>query len=171
MLLGGLWHGAGWNFVIWGGLHGVALVVHHAWESRRKARTEAAIAVGRVAGWFLTMLVVVAGWALFRATTPGGALAMLGGMAGLAGAGEMTLAPVEDVATAWVLIVAGLALACLFPNSQQLLDRESIGGSEALPHVRVRLSMSGWTAAGYGAMLFACLASMSDVSEFLYFQF
>ena len=145
--------------------------MHHAWASRRKVHAEAATAAGRVAGWFLTMLVVVAGWALFRATTTDGALAMLGGMAGLTGAGGMPLAPVEDVATAWSLIVAGLALAWLFPNSQQLLDREPIGGSEALPHVRVRLSMSGWTAAGYGAMLFACLASMSDVSEFLYFQF
>ncbi len=171
MLLGGLWHGAGWNFVLWGGLHGLGLVVHHAWESGRKSRLASPSAAGRIAGWFLTMLLVVAGWALFRATTLDGALAMLGAMAGLAGEGATAPAPVQDVVVAWILVLAGLALAFFFPNSQQLLDREPVGDGEALPYLRVRLSMSGWTAAGYGAMLFACLASMSDVSEFLYFQF
>ena len=37
MLLGGLWHGAGWTFVIWGGLHGLYLVVNHAWHALRRA--------------------------------------------------------------------------------------------------------------------------------------
>ena len=171
MLLGGLWHGAGWNFVLWGGLHGFGLVVHHAWEARRKSRRELPSLTGRIAGWFLTMLLVVAGWALFRATTLEGALAMLSAMAGFASEGTIAPTPVEDVAVAWILILASLALAFFFPNSQQLLDREPVGDNEALPYLRVRLSMSGWTAASYGAMLFASLASMSDVSEFLYFQF
>jgi D-alanyl-lipoteichoic acid acyltransferase DltB (MBOAT superfamily) len=170
MLLGGLWHGAGWNFVIWGGLHGAALVVHHAWQSARGPRAGPGSAAGRAAGWLLTMLVVVAGWALFRATTTGGALAILSGMAGF-GPASMALAPVEDVALGWALVATALAIAFFCPNSQQLLDREPFGASEALPHAPVRLALSGWTAAGYGALLFACLASMSDVSEFLYFQF
>ena len=37
MLLGGLWHGAGWNFVIWGGLHGIYLVINHGWHRLREA--------------------------------------------------------------------------------------------------------------------------------------
>ena len=37
MLLGGLWHGAGWTFVIWGGLHGIFLVINHAWHGLRRA--------------------------------------------------------------------------------------------------------------------------------------
>ncbi len=60
MLLGGLWHGAGWTFVLWGGLHGLGLVVHHAWESGRQSRPHLTSATGRIAGWFLTMLLVVA---------------------------------------------------------------------------------------------------------------
>jgi alginate O-acetyltransferase complex protein AlgI len=170
MLLGGLWHGAGWNFVIWGGLHGAALVVHHAWRSGRGPRAGAGSAAGRIGGWLLTMIVVAAGWALFRATTLDGALAMLSGMAGY-GPSAMALPPVEDALAGWALVATALAIAFLCPNSQQLLDREPIGPSEALPHLPVRLAMSGWTAAGYGALLFACLASMSEVSEFLYFQF
>ena len=37
MLLGGLWHGAGWNFVIWGGLHGTFLIINHVWQALRPA--------------------------------------------------------------------------------------------------------------------------------------
>jgi alginate O-acetyltransferase complex protein AlgI len=71
MLLGGLWHGASWNFVCWGGLHGAALAVHRAWrelggwtwvEQRRLARGAWA-PVSRL----LTLGVVLAGWILFRA--------------------------------------------------------------------------------------------------------
>ncbi|MCC7282243.1 MAG: MBOAT family protein, partial [Acetobacteraceae bacterium] len=60
MVLGGLWHGAGWTFVIWGALHGVALVLAHLWRARMGDRMPA------LAGWLLTMLVVVVGWVFFR---------------------------------------------------------------------------------------------------------
>ena len=36
MLLGGLWHGAGWTFVVWGGLHGIYLVINHVWHALRR---------------------------------------------------------------------------------------------------------------------------------------
>ena len=60
MLLGGLWHGAGWNFIAWGGLHGVALAINHLW-------TKAGFSLPKIVGWFLMMMLVVAGWVLFRA--------------------------------------------------------------------------------------------------------
>jgi hypothetical protein len=41
MLLGGLWHGAAWNFVVWGGLHGAALAVTRFWHNRRGSQTQA----------------------------------------------------------------------------------------------------------------------------------
>jgi len=62
MLLGGLWHGAAWNFVLWGAWHGAGLVAHRAVASRSsgdRART--------AAGWLITMLFVFYGWLLFRA--------------------------------------------------------------------------------------------------------
>ncbi len=74
MLLGGLWHGASWTFVIWGGFHGAALVIHAAYR-RALARPKNAKAPWplRVVGWFLTMAVVAVGWTFFRAHTLGGA--------------------------------------------------------------------------------------------------
>ena len=65
MLLGGLWHGAAWNFVLWGALHGAGLVIHRA-VAGRTAR-ERASGFGTVAGWFITMVFVFYGWLLFRA--------------------------------------------------------------------------------------------------------
>jgi D-alanyl-lipoteichoic acid acyltransferase DltB (MBOAT superfamily) len=59
MILGGLWHGASWNFAFWGAWHGVALVIHRAWSER--VRLPAAM------GWVLTLTVVGYGWLLFRA--------------------------------------------------------------------------------------------------------
>jgi alginate O-acetyltransferase complex protein AlgI len=63
MLLGGLWHGAAWNFVLWGAWHGVGLMVNRWWQER------AAPAAG-LSRWFaapLTLLFVLYGWLLFRA--------------------------------------------------------------------------------------------------------
>ena len=68
MLLGGLWHGASWNFVIWGGLHGVGLCIHKAWcaflgsEPSQKPTNMAA----SVAGWMMTLVFVCFAWILFR---------------------------------------------------------------------------------------------------------
>lgn len=86
MLLGGLWHGAGWTFVLWGGLHGLYLLINNQWRSFRQ----------RVLGhdlqqhspwsqrlsWLLTFLAVVVGWVIFRAENMTVAWAMLKGMAG-----------------------------------------------------------------------------------------
>jgi alginate O-acetyltransferase complex protein AlgI len=82
MLLGGLWHGASWTFVFWGGLHGVALAVHKRWmEWRGKdPRRETGGGVGAFFGWLLTMVVVLVGWVLFRAGSFGAATTMLGRM-------------------------------------------------------------------------------------------
>jgi alginate O-acetyltransferase complex protein AlgI len=68
MLLGGLWHGAAWTFVVWGGLHGAALVVNHEYN-RLVPRKEKLTTTGRLVGWFLTINFVCAAWIFFRATT------------------------------------------------------------------------------------------------------
>jgi alginate O-acetyltransferase complex protein AlgI len=170
MLLGGLWHGAGWNFVIWGGLHGVALVILQVWRSVRGTKSASQSTVGLLISWLLTMMVVVAAWALFRATTLDGALTLLSAMVGIT-RDTISDAPLRDVGTAWTLVVGALAIAFLSPNSQQLIDRQPLSTGGTIPGVPVRLQKSGWTAAGYGMLLFASLASMSNVTEFLYFQF
>ncbi len=73
MLLGGLWHGASWNFVIWGGLHGIALIVHRLWEpfGARLPRF-----LGNALGWVLTFWWVNLAWIFFRAADLGQALSV-----------------------------------------------------------------------------------------------
>lgn len=66
MLAGGLWHGAAWTFVAWGGLHGVALVAQREWQ-RRVTRERAKTALSALLGWFLTINFVCAAWIFFRA--------------------------------------------------------------------------------------------------------
>jgi D-alanyl-lipoteichoic acid acyltransferase DltB (MBOAT superfamily) len=85
MLLGGLWHGASWNFVIWGGLHGIALVIHRFWSRRpNKSSAPEAPAVRRfkaLLSWALTMLLVGAAWVFFRAGSFSTAWAVFSGIA------------------------------------------------------------------------------------------
>ena len=86
MLLGGLWHGAGWTFVIWGALHGFYLLVNHAWRALKQhfgwshGGRLATLAAGA-----LTFLAVVVGWVFFRADSFSSAVTMLQGMVGVNG--------------------------------------------------------------------------------------
>ncbi len=86
MLLGGLWHGAGWNFVFWGGLHGVYLVVNRFWRSWTERHGRFANFAGApLLGGVLTFLAVLVAWVFFRAPNVGSSFAMLSGMLGLNG--------------------------------------------------------------------------------------
>lgn len=82
MILGGLWHGASWTFVFWGGLHGVALAVNRRWIEWRGQRMESGSgAVFRAwAGRLATLLVVLIGWVFFRSGTFAQASLILGKM-------------------------------------------------------------------------------------------
>jgi alginate O-acetyltransferase complex protein AlgI len=85
MLLGGLWHGANWTFVVWGGLHGAGLAATRAWQRFRKHRgkTTTESPLGSFAGAFFTFHFVCLGWIFFRADTFRGARAMLAGLSTL----------------------------------------------------------------------------------------
>jgi D-alanyl-lipoteichoic acid acyltransferase DltB (MBOAT superfamily) len=147
MLLGGLWHGASWTFVVWGGLHGVYLAVNHAWRALRGGGGRAAPAasrVGRTAGWALTFLAVVVGWVVFRSPDLDTAGRVLAGMAGLNGVSlpsafghylgaarpvleaagvQFTLGGGSRFLATYAWIAVLLPLALLAPNSQQILAR------------------------------------------------
>lgn len=77
-LLAGLWHGAGWTFVVWGGLHGIALVLHRLWK-------KTGLRIPAVFGRLLTFLFVNAAWVIFRATNLRQGLQVLKGMVGMNG--------------------------------------------------------------------------------------
>ena len=84
MVLGGLWHGAGWTFVIWGGLHGVYLIMNYIWR-----RISAGFVIGLRLGWLggvLTFLAVCVAWVYFRSDNVTAAHTMFRAMVGRNGA-------------------------------------------------------------------------------------
>ncbi len=115
MLLGGLWHGAGWNFVIWGGLHGIYLVINHGWIALRKSfwgsETRRTV-IGLISGRAVTFVAVVVAWVFFRAPDVRTALSIVGGMVGLNGASlPKFLSPYL-----WFLGSSGILFDGLMPN-------------------------------------------------------
>ena len=78
-LIGGIWHGAGWGFVIWGVLHGIALVIHRIWAEFFK------IKLPKILAWFITFNFVNIAWVFFRASSLNDAFKVLGAMFGLGG--------------------------------------------------------------------------------------
>jgi D-alanyl-lipoteichoic acid acyltransferase DltB (MBOAT superfamily) len=164
MLLGGLWHGAGWTFVIWGGLHGLYLCLNHGWRSlrRRLFGSRAAGRTERVAGWLLTFLAVVMGWVFFRAASFDAALAMLQGMVGVNGialpnAIAARLGSARSILVdlgftsylgggsqfifAWLWVVLLMVVVLAMPNTQQIMHRFEPGSpahhAEASSEIRV----------------------------------
>jgi alginate O-acetyltransferase complex protein AlgI len=164
MLLGGLWHGASWTFVVWGGLHGIYLMVNHAWHGSKK-RIDVPLAAtrfGTVVASAITFIAVVIGWVFFRAETLGGAMIFLRGMTGFAGftPDEFADAQLGPLLPFAILIVFCGTIAFLCPNSQEI--------SAVLMRRRPSLAV-GFACGIVGAM---CLITLRSVhSEFLYFQF
>lgn len=183
MLLGGLWHGASWNFVVWGGLHGIYLVINHAY---RKIMTSLKFTHTRIfipIYWLITFFSVVIAWVFFRSASFSRSWEILSGMAGMNGA---TLTPdwasftwfrsilfdlgvkVEWPVT-WALIggkwqILMLVVCCLMvvflPNSFEWARNRFRRKNLTLAH-----------AALVGLILALSVCSLDQVSEFLYFQF
>ncbi len=77
MLIGGLWHGANWKFVFWGGMHGVGLIVDKLWQKLTKGKLKG-YRLARIAGWFITLHFVIFLWIFFRADSFAVAWEMIG---------------------------------------------------------------------------------------------
>jgi D-alanyl-lipoteichoic acid acyltransferase DltB (MBOAT superfamily) len=178
MLLGGLWHGAGWTFIAWGGLHGLYLVINHAWREMRVRLghdLERSTFGGRLAGRALTFVAVVFAWVLFRATDIGSAGRILSGMVGLNGLEisklQAFLWPNQPL---WILIC--LTVAFFAPNVTQItrayrpvLDRLATHSERYELRVSWRPSLP-WMVLSV-AVTFLAVLGVSKVSPFLYFQF
>jgi alginate O-acetyltransferase complex protein AlgI len=149
MLIGGLWHGANWTFVVWGALQGAALSINHAWRSRRRT-------LPQLAGWALTFGVTLFGYVFFRSATFTRAAQILAGMLGLNGFGYHTaLRPVE--APKYQQLLEGLLVVWFCPNRQTIMKWDWIGDY------------------GY-ALAFTFMAALSILNlahppVFVYFQF
>jgi D-alanyl-lipoteichoic acid acyltransferase DltB (MBOAT superfamily) len=154
MLLGGLWHGAAWTFVVWGGLHGVYLAAHRRWRDRRSREATSRFTVDHALPAIGTFHLVALSWIFFRAETFGQAAAVLRGI--------LTWRPgTVDFDAFWVLVVlASISL---------LLDIGQRNGASHTALLRLAPAVRG---AVYGALLVGIvLFSGQEPVPFIYFQF
>ncbi len=176
MLLGGLWHGAGWTFIIWGGLHGIYLTINHVFReffpppSNSKtatARTRAAL------GWLLTTLGVVFAFVIFRATSAHDALVVLQAMTGTLSAvdGETVIPILEHADDGWNYVwLAGL-IALFAPNTQEIMARFQPASDAVTGQTRWQWRPHPLLALLTAVVLSYSIVNIGQVSEFLYFQF
>lgn len=117
MLLGGLWHGANWTFVLWGAWHGIILAGERYWMERRGAPLWTGVpAIAK------TMLLVIIGWVLFRASDLAEAGRMFYGMAGLNGLGYSAPVAWQVTPDRLTVLAGGLALAYALPALRKHAD-------------------------------------------------
>ena len=195
MLLGGLWHGAGWNFVIWGGLHGIYLVTNYMWHQIWRNPIDKWWS--RFIARSLTLLAVMVGWVFFRAESLEGAFTILHGMVNFPATFHGHLGSLENwlsligihfhgayfstdhyVAAFWLMF--WMAVLWVWPNTQQWMAR-TVPALE--DHVKPQEQplwwlwqhvawepTRGWALVTATVGIVAILG-LSRISEFLYFQF
>ena len=196
MLLGGLWHGAAWTFVVWGAFHGALLIVNHWWRTRSGTSPPTGRGM-RLAAWLLTFVMVVIGWVFFRSANLEAALVMLRGMSGWHGmslpgywldalgqAGQFLQSlgvRGADLSQSFggrnqiMWIVCLMAIAFIAPNTQEIMSRHGCG----IEIYKRYKSAPGWWAwtpnlpwtVATAAILLYSLSRITQVSEFLYWQF
>jgi len=170
MLLGGLWHGAGWTFVAWGALHGFYLTINHLWRELIAERYLRRLPgwLGALSGGMLTFIAVVAAWVVFRADNMGQAMVMLNAMFGIAARpvtfeavlhGNLLLLTDMSGRDLMRLLIPGLLWVWLLPNSTRL---RFMPGSHFLTALQVLVTL---------CMLYLALDQFGSYSPFLYFQF
>jgi len=168
MVLGGLWHGAHWNFIIWGALHGIYLIVNQFVRAIAKVFgvldiVETAKSI-RFTSWVITFLAAVIAWVFFRATTTSGALSMIQSMFGFSPVGALEhKANIQTIL--WVALAA--LSAFLLPNTK---DMSELFQKDLLKRSSVILCGLGTVSGLAAAMAFLSSLSLTQ-SPFLYFNF
>ncbi|HHF7367982.1 TPA: MBOAT family O-acyltransferase [Legionella bozemanae] len=190
MLLGGMWHGAGWTFIIWGGLHGIYLVFNHLWLTLKpyisfwkSGHITQGVAI------FITLLSVMVSWVFFRADNVRSAYHILKGMFGFR---DFSLAAnnLYNSNTAFPMLAIGIAIACFCPNTYQMLRQFKPTCNDFEDQMRNNYwsgnqlmtndiwKLNTLCAITVGSIFFVCLMYMltdilthNNASQFLYFQF
>jgi alginate O-acetyltransferase complex protein AlgI len=170
MLLGGLWHGAGWNFVVWGGLHGAYLAINHGWRAWRGDQLSDSRAV-RITSTIVTFIAVMVAWVFFRAESFAAAWKILTAM----------LMPVTlslkllnaNEALMWLIPLLGIVF--FLPNTQQFMRNYMTWDQYRIGTPRWLAGLS-WRPAPVFAALMAVASAIAIVSlwqpsEFIYYQF
>ena len=200
MLISGVWHGAGYLYILWGLLHGVYLVINHAWRFAARKLWPNKARYSRImgpVGFVLTFVAVAFAMVLFRATSVDAALELLAGMVGINGVSlprglveplgvaallEPFVTLEEGGTTSFLLTnlwIAGLLfVALLLPNVIQFMARfePALDSAERPGHTKPLTGMLAWRPTFAWALAVSILAGASALrltaeSEFLYWQF
>jgi alginate O-acetyltransferase complex protein AlgI len=191
MLLGGLWHGAAWTFILWGAVHGFMLALNHAWHYLRR---RVGMPPGKgplefhIAACALTFLAITSAWVLFRASSLDSAAAILSAMYGTAGQGVIhPLAAYwwtqwdllrefrwSESSALWLLLVGSVTF--ILPNTYQLFQgfRPALierRFEDVVSKPRLRWVPNVSWAMGLSIMLLIAILRIRELSPFIYFQF
>ena len=149
-VIGGLWHGAGWTFIFWGFLHGMALVIHRAWSNL-------GFKMWTWLAWLITFNFVNIAWVFFRAKEWDDAVRVLGAMFSLDNVViALSLENISGDLFTILWIIAGFILVLFFKNTV-----------EKAKELKINYKTLFFTL----FCLLAALLSVNKVSEFLYFNF
>ena len=190
MVVIGIWHGAGWNFVLFGALHGTYMVINEAWSFRRRQRKAAPLPVwltgviDRGGGHVLTLLAFVVAVVPFRAASEAATWRMFAAMAGWGGDGGGDIGGLA--ADIWPLGLVGFGLTLglgylivfIMPNTQQImqvtlpaLDWAQWAGVD---HPPLRLTWRPtwlWAVLGGAVLCLGMVFILRGSTEFIYFNF
>ena len=178
MFISGIWHGAGYTFIVWGLVHGGYLTVNHAWRLmgrrlwRDKGRYERFM---QPTGFIITFVCVAASMVIFRSPNLKTATHLLQGMVGLHGIGLSSGLGLKKIAI-WITAAAVIAFA--FPNTLQILSRfePALGWKPSLRDAAITTTSFAWKPSLAWAVVVAVIVAVGVLnlggqSEFLYWQF
>src|SRR4030095_15590475 len=197
MLLGGLWHGAAWTFLAWGGLHGLYLLIHQRLRPILEGQKSGQWLGSGTVCWGATFMCVVFGWVLFRAESFAAAMRIWSGMLGVNGIAlsarhigalqQIGLDPsavgifadsliVNPSMHVLALVFGLVAIAAVLPNSQEIIGIASTAGMRSVSPIAQWARQLQWRPSLPWAFVTACIAvtavvHLTRVSEFLYFRF
>ena len=174
MLLGGLWHGANWTFMLWGGLHGFYLAINHAFRhaTKGKAPPPALRLPLHIASVALTFAATTLAWIMFRSADLAAARNVVGGFLGQ---GHSAIVSFSPLAAATLLALS--VIVWFMPNSMELMWRyrpalpSPYADQPVAPAKRLSWQPTPLNAAAYGLLCIVAVLALSNLKPFIYFQF
>ncbi len=171
-LIAGIWHGAGWTFVVFGLIHGFALAINHGWREFKMP------AMSPFVGWLLTMSVVVTGLVVFRApdlATAGTILSAMWGLSLFTGGASGALVSLDLPYALGMIAIFG-AIVLIMPNTQEILRRNWISSDPQPEHAKDLLPWMQWRpsrawAVAAALVLVIAFTMLGNNTNFLYYQF
>ncbi len=173
MLLGGLWHGANWTFVLWGALHGIYLIINHAWRKVFPSLLKGNVFV-TILSWFITIIAVVVSWVIFRCENISAAFEILSAMFGMNSLSfpkdDGSIGALQSLDVFYIIAVCTL-LVLFAPNGLQIISAAEGMDEKKWHSFTLNKKWLTATVIILSVTLYFIVYHMNRISEFIYFQF